>query len=108
MTPSKSAEAIIEEAVRRGEFENLAGAGKPEDLSAYFDTPEEVRLAYSILKNADVLPREADLLKEIAALKEQLVPSTDEIRKKEISKAIQERLLSYNLMTEKRKNGERR
>lgn len=108
MTPSKSAEAIIEEAVRRGEFENLAGAGKPVDLSAYFDTPEEVRLAYSILKNADVLPREADLLKEIAALKEQLVPSTDEIRKKEISKAIQERLLSYNLMTEKRKNGERR
>ena len=103
MTPSKSAEAIIEEAMRRGEFDNLAGAGKPVDLSAYFDTPEEVRLAYSILKNADVLPREADLLKEIAALKEQLGPSVDEIRNKEISKAIQERLLSYHLMTEKRK-----
>lgn len=87
----------------RGEFDNLPGAGKPLDLSAYFDTPEEVRLAYSILKNADVLPREAELLKEIAALKEELESSADEGKRKRLRNAIEERLLKYRLLVERKR-----
>jgi hypothetical protein len=103
MSPLKAVDAIIEEAMRRGEFEDLPGAGKPIDLSAYFDTPEEVRLAYSILKNADVLPQEAELLKEIAALKEALNACTEEAGKKKLHREIEKRLLKYNLLIERGK-----
>lgn len=101
--PTKAVDALIEEAMRRGEFDHLPGAGKPLDLSAYFDTPEEVRLAYSILKNADLLPREAELLKEIAILKEELEACTDDPRRKKLRRAIENRLLNYRILTERRK-----
>ena len=52
MSFDKAVEAIIQEAMQRGDFDNLRGKGQPLDLSAYFDTPEDVRMAYSILKNA--------------------------------------------------------
>ena len=99
----RSIDAIIQEAMARGEFDNLPGAGKPLDLSAYFDTPEEVRVAYSILKNADVLPQEVELLKEIAILKDELDACTDPAGKKNLRKAIDDRLLKYHVMVEKRK-----
>jgi len=96
-------EILIQEAISRGEFDHLPGAGKPLDLSAYFDTPEEVRLAYSILKNADVLPREVELLQEVALLKEELQQSSDENVRRDLSRAIEQRLLKYRLMVERRR-----
>jgi DnaJ-like protein len=45
-------------------FENLPGAGKPLDLEEYFNTPEDLRMAFSILKNANCAPPEAEMLKE--------------------------------------------
>ena len=45
MSLEKAVEAIIKEAQERGEFDNLKGKGKPIDLSAYFETPEDVRMA---------------------------------------------------------------
>ena len=60
---------IVEERIRRaqkkGEFENLEGSGKPLDLLADQTVAEELRLAYKILKNADCLPPEIELKKEI-------------------------------------------
>jgi hypothetical protein len=56
-------EELIQKAQERGDFDNLPGKGKPIDLSAYFETPEEVRVAQSVLKNAGFKSREADLLK---------------------------------------------
>ena len=47
------AERRIEEAIERGEFDNLPGAGQPIDLEDLDPSlPEELRLAYRILKNA--------------------------------------------------------
>ena len=45
MNFDKLVEAAIKEAQERGEFNNLAGKGKPIDLTAYFDTPEDIRVA---------------------------------------------------------------
>ena len=72
MSFDRIVEALIKEAMERGEFDNLSGKGKPVDLTAYFDTPEEVRMAHSILKNAGMVSRELDLLKEITELKQTL------------------------------------
>ena len=49
MFSEKLIEEIIREAMEKGEFDNLPGKGKPLDLDAYFATPEDVRLGYSVL-----------------------------------------------------------
>ncbi|MFH2104192.1 MAG: DUF1992 domain-containing protein [Chloroflexota bacterium] len=103
MTPSKAVDAIIQEAIARGEFDNLPGKGKPVDLSDYFNTPEEVRLAYSVLKSADVLPEEAEILKEITILREELSLCGDETLRLRIRQAIDTRLLKFNLLMERHK-----
>jgi hypothetical protein len=47
------AERKIEEALARGEFDNLPGAGRPLDLDDVDPLiPEELRMAFRILKNA--------------------------------------------------------
>lgn len=96
-------ERIIQEAMARGEFDNLPGSGKPIDLSAYFDTPEELRLAYSVLKSADILPQEAELLREIAGLKEQLDAAYDPARRARLKKEIEEKRMQFNLLMERNK-----
>ncbi|WP_236025885.1 DnaJ family domain-containing protein [Geomonas azotofigens] len=63
------AERRIKEAMERGEFDNLPGRGKPlvqEDLSA---VPEELRMAYKVLKNAGCVPPEVELSNEVASLR---------------------------------------
>jgi hypothetical protein len=99
----KIVEAMIREAQERGEFDNLPGKGKPIDLSSYFETPEEVRMAQSMLKNAGMTSPEALLLKEIAELRQLLPSMTDEAKKQEIQKQIQQKQIEFNLMMETHK-----
>ena len=92
------AERKIREAMERGEFDNLSGSGKPlpeEDLSG---VPEELRMAYKVLKNSGCLPPEVELRKEIVNLRD-LVRSTedDEGRRKRL-KELQFRLLKLEMM----------
>lgn len=102
-----SIEKFVEEQVRRaieaGEFDNLAGKGKPIDLKAYFDTPEDLRLAYSILKSNNFVPEEVELLKAIEALKRRLESCTDEERINNFKKEIHEKTFAFNMLLEKRK-----
>jgi hypothetical protein len=78
-------------------------AGKPVDLSAYFNTPEEIRVAYSILKNAGILPQEAELLREMAALKERAEETKDNAQRVRLMKEIEQKRLEFNLMLERQK-----
>jgi hypothetical protein len=96
-------EAMIKEAMERGEFDNLPGKGKPIDLTEYFETPEEVRLANSMLKGAGMTSREVDLLKEIAELKQLQAAVLDEKKKQEIEKKIQQKQVEFSLMMERQK-----
>ena len=90
----------IKEAIARGEFDNLSGKGRPLDLDAYFATPEHLRMCYSILKNADVIPEEVELLRQIERLKESLVSSTDRIDKKALRQQLSEKLTNLNMRME--------
>jgi hypothetical protein len=107
MSFDRIVEAVIKEAMERGEFEDLSGKGKPIDLTAYFDTPEEVRMAHAILRNAGMVPREVDLLKEIAELKQILPALLDEIKKQEIRAQIEKKQVEFSLMTEQQKRQRR-
>jgi len=93
-------EAQIKKAMAEGQFDDLPGKGKPIDLKAYFDTPEHLRMAYSILKKADFVPEEVQLLKEIEALKSQLDSCSDEEQRSHLNKSITEKRLNFNLLME--------
>jgi Domain of unknown function (DUF1992) len=60
------AEQRIREALARGEFDNLAGTGKPLDIEDDADVPAELRVAYRILKNSGFVPPEVELRRDIA------------------------------------------
>lgn len=58
------AETRIQEAIEQGELRDLPGEGKPLRLDDDSAIPEELRVAYRILKNAGFLPPELQLRKE--------------------------------------------
>jgi hypothetical protein len=62
------AEQRILEAQRNGAFDNLPGKGKPLELEDLSWVPEELRIGYHVLKNAHVLPPEAELLKDVHSM----------------------------------------
>lgn len=77
----------------RGEFDNLPGRGKPlvqEDLSG---VPEELRMAYKVLKNAGCVPPEVELTNEVASLREMIL---DMEENEERMKKVRE--LNFKLM----------
>lgn len=67
------AEKRILEAMAKGEFDDLEGAGKPLDLDDNSMVPPELRMAYRILKNAGYLPPELEARKELQAVEDLLV-----------------------------------
>jgi hypothetical protein len=70
------AERKIVEAIARGELDGLPGEGRPLDLGDDALVPEELRLAYRILKNAGFVPAEVESLRQIEDL-ERLVNAAD-------------------------------
>ncbi len=68
----KIAEKKIREAMDNGEFDDLPGKGKPLELEDDRHLPQDIRLAHKILKNADCLPPELELRKEILTIEELL------------------------------------
>jgi hypothetical protein len=96
-------EEKIRQAIERGEFDNLEGKGKPLDLTTYFNTPEELRMAYAMLKSNQFIPEEVEMLKEIAALKEQLKACSDEEERAALMKKLHDKNLAFTVAIEKYK-----
>ena len=76
----KIAEQRILEAQKRGEFNNLSGAGEPLRLEDDSYIPEDLKMAYKVLKNAHCLPPEIELKKDINQMEDLLatMPDTEE------------------------------
>lgn len=72
------AEKRIEEAQAKGEFDNLPGSGRPLELEDLSNVPEELRMAYTVLRNAGCLPPELEERKEINRLIDLLEECQDE------------------------------
>src|SRR6185369_6451418 len=104
MSWERIAENKIREAMQEGEFDNLPGAGKPIDLDGYFKLPEHLRVAFSILKSANRVPAEVELLNEIATLEQQLAAAT-EIGKPAIRRALADRRTQLAVLLERAGRG---
>jgi hypothetical protein len=100
MSFRKSVDEKIQEAIARGEFDNLPGKGKPLDLDAYFATPEHLRMGYSILKSADIVPEEIELLRQIESLRKSLESCTTEIEQKALRQQLSDKLTTFNIRME--------
>lgn len=97
----KIVEQRIKEALERGEFDNLQGQGEPLNLEDDSNVPEDLRLAYRILKNADCLPPELELKKEIRQMEDMLENIPDEREKYRQIKKINYKIMQLNIMGHK-------
>jgi hypothetical protein len=104
---SHIAERRIREAIAQGVFENLPGAGQPLNLEAYFSTPEEVRMAYSILKNANCVPAEVELLNEVARLERAIEQTSDVAVRESLQRELTNRRTELAIVFERRSRGEK-
>lgn len=98
-----SVEKQIQKAIAEGKFDNLEGAGKPIDLNAYFATPEDVRVGYSVLKSNKFVPEEIERLREIGDLREKIKNSKDAVERSKLTKIFNEKNLALALILERNK-----
>ena len=92
----------INEAIENGEFDDLPGKGKPLNLDEYFNCPEADRAANSLLKNANAVPPEVELLKEIEQLENSLDHCSDPAIAAKLSQNLQAKRVSLNYLMEAR------
>jgi hypothetical protein len=92
------AEQRILEAQRKGEFDNLPGKGKPLELEDMTWVPDDLRIGYHVLKNANVLPPEAELRKDIYTLEDLLKHVEDEGERRALAKSIQWKMIRLDML----------
>ena len=94
----RMAEQRILEAQRNGIFDDLPGKGKPLELEDMSWVPDDLRIGYHVLKNANVLPPEAELLKDIHTLEDLLKHVEDEAERRALAKSIQWKMIRLDLL----------
>jgi hypothetical protein len=94
---SKLAEDRIREAQREGVFDDLPGKGKPFEFEDDSYIPEDLRLAYKILKNSNCLPVEVELRKEIFNLRQLLSAAIDAETRLELGRELNRLTLKLDL-----------
>jgi DnaJ homologue, subfamily C, member 28, conserved domain len=92
------AEERIREAQQAGAFDNLPGKGKPLQLEDLSWVPEDLRIGYHVLKNAHVLPPEAELRKDIHVIEDLLKHIEDEGERRALAKSLQWKLIRLDLL----------
>lgn len=92
------AEQRILEAQRAGAFDDLPGKGKPLELEDLSWVPDELRIGYHVLKNARVLPPEAQLLKDVHTLEDLLKHVEDEGERAALVKSIQWKMIRLDML----------
>jgi hypothetical protein len=85
---SRIVENRVREAMAQGQFENLPGAGQPLNLEEYFSTPEDLRMAYSILRSANCVPAEVELLNDISRLERAVAETSDATARQSLQRAL--------------------
>ena len=93
---SKIIEERIRKAQKKGVFENLEGAGRPLKLEEDSHIAEDLRLAHKILKNANCLPPEIELKKEIQRTEDLLCGMKDTAQKHRTLKKLNFLIMKLN------------
>ena len=94
----KIVEDRILAAQKNGDFENLHGAGRPLEFKNNAFVAEDLRLAYKILKNADCLPPELELKKQIRQTEDLLAGMQDTAAKYRVLKKLNFLIMKLNTL----------
>ena len=91
----------IKKAYQDGEFDALPGFGKPMQFEDLSGIPEELRMAYKIMKNAGYTEEEGRLRQEMMGI-EDLLKKCDENERENLQRKLNEKLLRFNQLMAKR------
>ena len=100
------AERRIIEAIANGEFDNLEGKGKPIDFEDETWIPEDLRMAYRILKNAGCIPPELEFRNEVVNICSLMNTTDDDKERIKKLRELNFKLLKLNLTRKKPLNFE--
>ncbi|WP_028484543.1 DUF1992 domain-containing protein [Thioalkalivibrio sp. ALE17] len=81
-------EAKLADAARRGAFDDLPGAGRPLELDDDRAVPEELLMAYRVLKNAGYVPEAVRIRGEIASAEALLQAADDEASRQHAARRL--------------------
>lgn len=96
------AEEKIRESMCKGEFDNLPGAGKPLPPDDMASVPEDLRVAYKLLKNAGMVPEELQLRKDMVTLGELIEVCRDDAERVKFQNELAVKKLRYQMLMSKR------
>jgi Domain of unknown function (DUF1992) len=99
---ARIAEAKIQEAMERGDFDGLPGRGRPLRLEDMSGVPPHLRMGYKILRNAGVAPPEVELRREVYRLDREIGATTDPVALAELRRRRRDSDLSLAIMLERR------
>jgi hypothetical protein len=97
---SNSVDKLIEEWLAEKGCMDLPGAGKPLNLDEYFSWPEDLRVGFSLLKNAGYRPEEVEIMSEIKRLSDQIEKCFDQELGTRLKRKLQEEQVRLNLRFE--------
>ena len=100
---TRIAEERIRRAIAEGKFDGLSNAGRGIDLEEYFRTPADLRLAHSILKSANCVPEEVELLREIDQLERALANAPEPNDQRAARETLRGRRLRLAVLLERRR-----
>ena len=89
-------EERIYAAMQRGEFDNLPGAGYPLPNDENIMVPEEMRMAYKILKNAGMLPPELASRQRIFNIEQALLETSNHADRQKLVKKLRYLILQLD------------
>ncbi len=98
----KIAEEKIKDWIEKEDFSKNKYFGKKVDNTEYFKVPETLRIAYHILKNANVLPKELQLKSEIIKLRDMLEEISDEDEFIKKLRKFQSLIIEYNIVSNRK------
>ena len=93
----KIIEKKIKDAQKKGDFDDLPGSGEPIKIEDDSHIPEDLRLVYKILKNANCIPPEIQLRKDIRRMEDMLEGIKDEKEKYRQIKKINFLIMQLNM-----------
>ncbi len=92
----------IKRAYQEGEFKNLPGFGKPLPKDSLAAVPQELRMAYRILKNSGYSIEENELKQELLNIENLLKACVDKDESAELQTKYNQKQIQFHKMIKKR------
>ncbi|MED1740195.1 DUF1992 domain-containing protein [Bacillus swezeyi] len=92
----------IKQAIKDGEFDGLPGMGKPLKKDEAAHIPENLRMAYRVMKNAGMAGDEGALKKELMTIDDLISKCTDENERERLMRRKTENQLKLDRLAGKK------